>query len=111
MQRVDVGHKLNIHGYKVIVTFLLVAGLAGVALAQQEVKMYGKYTGDVNLPHYDDKLFHFGFTIGVNTSRVVPTLSNQYFGVDTITAIKPQNSGGFSLGFIVNYRIADHWDL
>lgn len=111
MQRIDVGHKLNIHGYKIILTFLFVTAFTGAAYAQNEVQMYGKYAGSKNLPYYDDKIFHFGFTIGLNTTRLVPKLSNQYFSNDTISSVQSQNNPGFSLGFIVNYRLADYWDL
>ncbi len=111
MQRIDFWGKLHIYGHKVTLCFLFVIGIASSGFSQAEKKMYGRYTGAVNLPYYDDKRFHFGFTLGLNTTRLVPTPSKQYFANDTISSVQSKNNGGFSLGFIVNYRLADYWDL
>lgn len=63
-----------------------------------------------NLPKYDDKLLHYGFTIGMNMSGFKEQVSKSYFG-DTLKGSRPVYSPGFSLGFIVNLRLHDHFDL
>ena len=63
-----------------------------------------------NLPFYDDKFMHYGFTLGVNTSGFKSKVSSSYF-TDSTTNVSPIYTPGFSLGFIVNFRLHDHFDL
>ena len=63
-----------------------------------------------NLPTYDDKVLHYGFTLGVNTSGFKQKMSGNYFS-DTLKSATPSYTPGFSLGFIVNLRLHDHFDL
>ena len=64
-----------------------------------------------NLPTYDDKFMHYGFSIGLNTSTFRYKYSDQYFSGDTVLSIKPKPSAGFTLGFIANMRLGDKFDL
>lgn len=64
-----------------------------------------------NLPTYDDKFMHYGFSLGLNTSTFRYKLSDQFFNGDTVMSIKPQASVGFTLGFISNLRLGDKFDL
>ncbi|ABG59960.1 type IX secretion system protein SprT [Cytophaga hutchinsonii] len=63
-----------------------------------------------NLPFYDDKALHYGFTLGINGSGFQNKVSKSYFS-DTVTSVSPVYTPGFSLGFIVNMRLHDHFDL
>jgi hypothetical protein len=63
-----------------------------------------------NLPKYDDKFLHYGFTIGVNMSGFKDQVSKAYFK-DTLKGAHSVYSPGFSLGFIVNARLHEHFDL
>jgi hypothetical protein len=64
-----------------------------------------------NLPTYDDKFMHYGFSIGLNTSTFRYKLSEQFFNGDTVVSIKPKPSAGFTLGFIANMRLGNKFDL
>ncbi|HSY61179.1 MAG TPA: porin family protein [Cytophaga sp.] len=66
-----------------------------------------------NLPFYDDKFMHYGFTLGVNASGFQSKVSSDYFknSADTALNATPTYTPGFSLGFIVNFRLHDHFDL
>ncbi|MFN8414951.1 MAG: porin family protein [Cytophagaceae bacterium] len=63
-----------------------------------------------NLPNYDDKTLHYGFSLGINNSGFKIRESNSYM-TDSLTGIQPLRTFGFSLGFIVNLRLHDHFDL
>ncbi|WP_299249242.1 porin family protein [uncultured Cytophaga sp.] len=63
-----------------------------------------------NLPFYDDKFMHYGFTLGVNASGFQSRVSPNYFN-DTVRSAAGTYTPGFSLGFIVNFRLHDHFDL
>lgn len=63
-----------------------------------------------NLPFYDDKFMHYGFTLGVNGSGFQSKTSAKYL-TDTISSASGTYTPGFSLGFIVNFRLHDHFDL
>ncbi|MCS6822710.1 MAG: PorT family protein [Cytophagaceae bacterium] len=69
------------------------------------------YEWDSNLPNYDNRLMHYGFTIGLNTTRFRAIRSPAYFPGDSIIAIKTPSKAGFSLGFIMNLRLGDYLDL
>lgn len=63
-----------------------------------------------NLPFYDDKALHYGFTLGINGSGFKSKVSSNYFN-DTVSSVSPVFTPGFSLGFIMNVRLNDHFDL
>ena len=107
MQTADIWHKLNLHGKKIAITFLLLGCL--VCSAQGQHFKWAKR----NNPNYDDRKLSYGFLIGLHTTAykikysdkfVTPQLANLY-------AVEPTWSPGFSLGFIVNYKLADFFDL
>jgi hypothetical protein len=114
MYKINIRHKLYLHSKKIAVAFLLCAGVFsfGKCLAQEQYNN-GGYKGNPNLPNYDDKVLHYGFTIGANTTRFKMVYAANYLSPqsDSILSVQSQNSGGFSLGFIVNLRLHNHWDL
>jgi hypothetical protein len=64
-------------------------------------------------PHYDDRKFSYGFVIGLHTSAYQVKYSNKFVtkSLDTVSQVIPSFSIGFSLGFLVNYHIAEFLDL
>lgn len=61
---------------------------------------------------------HYGFFIGGHSSRFIANFNDMSAfttnvgGVDfTTTNISPKSSFGFSLGFVINFKLADFWDL
>ncbi|RLD44519.1 MAG: hypothetical protein DRI86_07305 [Bacteroidetes bacterium] len=73
-------------------------------------KLYGQYMPK-NLPNYDYKNWHFGFTLGVNTMNfnVYPVDKVDYDS--TVLIIQPKLSQGFNIGIVANKRIGTYWDL
>ncbi|HEY8401560.1 MAG TPA: porin family protein [Cytophagaceae bacterium] len=64
----------------------------------------------INLPKYDDKIMHYGFTIGVNSTRFKPVHSASFLS-DSALVAQATSSPGFSLGFIVSYKLAEFFDI
>ncbi len=64
-----------------------------------------------NLPKYDHKTWHFGFTLGTNTMNfnIYPVDISEY--VDTIMVIQPTLSQGFNIGIVANMKLAEYLDL
>ncbi|HEY9006364.1 MAG TPA: porin family protein [Ohtaekwangia sp.] len=66
-----------------------------------------------NNPNYDDKKLTYGFLIGLHTSTYQLKYSDAFVTnkFDTVHSVVPSWSAGFSLGFIVNYRLDDQVDV
>lgn len=98
--------KLNLCRDKVVLITALLLFLVGYsAQAQRPVNM--------NNPNYDDRFLSYGFLIGLHTTTYQLKYSDRFLSrdLDNLYAISPSWSTGFSLGFIVNMRIADFLDL
>src|SRR5688572_5489716 len=63
-----------------------------------------------NSPKYDDRILHYGFSIGIGTSGYKAKLSQNFLN-DTISSVRPVFSTAFTLGFVVSLRMAEHFDL
>ena len=76
-------------------------------MAQQQ------FSGEINNPRYDERrLVTYGFSFGAHTSSLRLKYSD-YFTVpamDSVHSIVPLKKPGFSLGFIVNFRLAPFFD-
>jgi hypothetical protein len=72
---------------------------------------FPKVKAQGNLPYADDKLIHFGFSLGLNTadfgisSNDTLINGNKYY--TDVSALQP----GFSVGVITNLRLARYWNL
>jgi hypothetical protein len=88
---------------KRLVILLFIAGISFT-------KLYGQYMPK-NLPNYDYKDWHFGFTIGINTMNfnVYPVDKVDYDS--TVLIIQPKLSQGFNIGIVANKRLGTFWDL
>ena len=73
-------------------------------------KLYGQFMPK-NLPNYDYKNWHFGFTLGINTMNfnVYPVDKVDYDS--TVLIIQPKLSQGFNIGIVANKRLGTFWDL
>ena len=104
MQAVNIWDKLDIHRSKIIlVGLLLIAG----SIHGQSYKWARR-----NNPNYDERKLTYGFLIGLHTAAYQIKYSDKFVtGMDSVHSVIPYWRPGFSLGFIVNYRIAEFWDL
>lgn len=65
-----------------------------------------------NNPNYDDRRWTYGFLIGIHQSAYQIKYADDFVtSQNTIHSVLPDWSSGFSLGFIVNYRINEFFDL
>jgi len=64
-------------------------------------------------PSYDNQKITYGFTIGIHTSAYQVKYANRFVShkFDSVTQVQPVFSPGFSLGFLVNYRLNEFLDL
>lgn len=64
-----------------------------------------------NLPNYDNKLVHFGFSLGINyaTFTIKPESHiNQY---DSLMSVIPSGMAGFDVGIVANLHLGKYFDL
>lgn len=110
MQTADIRNKLNIHWPKIILLgALLCCALSESHAQKQQQTRWVKR----NNPNYDQRKLTYGFLIGLHTTAYQIKYSDNFVSqsFDTLYAVEPEWSPGFSLGFIVNYRLADFFDL
>lgn len=107
MQTAYIRHKLNLYGPKIIAALLILAGISQEGFSQQ------KRWVTKNNPNYDERKLSYGFLIGLHTSAYQIKYADRFVtpDLDTVYSIEPGWSPGFSLGFIVNYRITDLLDF
>ena len=109
MQFANVWNKLNLHRAKVILVALGCVLAVTTCVAQSQGKRWIRK----NNPNYDDKKISYGFLIGLHSSALQLKYSDQFVtpAFDSVYAVQPAWSAGFSLGFIVNFRAAEYLDF
>ena len=106
MHATHIRYQLPLYRNKVTFIFLL------CALSFASHGQIFKWASQHN-PHYDDKKLTYGFMIGLHTSSYQVDYSNQFVTpkFDTVHSVIPSYSPGFSLGFLVNLRLNEFFDL
>jgi hypothetical protein len=107
MQTVNFWNKLNLHRGKAFVALLFCILMSLGAQAQRE-----RYKQVFN-PNYDNKKFSYGFLLQVQSSSYQIEYSDIFVSdsFDSAYAINPRWSTGFSLGFLINFRLERYFDL
>lgn len=97
--------KLNLCRRKVVVTFFFLCIATVAVFSQRQVGM--------NNPNYDNRFLSYGFLIGLHNSTYQLKYSERFTSreLDNIYSISPRWARGFSLGFIVNLKLADFLDF
>lgn len=105
MQTINPGHKFYLRGRKIALAILLICGLAQSSVAQNNPSD--------NLINYEDQWIHYGFLIGVHSSKYVIRHSDFFTSpaMDTVHSIVPGNLGGFKLGFVINMKVSEYLDF
>lgn len=105
MQTINIRHKLHIHRGKIVLSFVLLLSFVISVKAQNNPTD--------NLINYDNQWIHYGFTLGIHSSKYVIKYSDAFTtpALDTVHSIVPGNLAGFKLMFVINMRIADHLDF
>ena len=112
MQRAHFWSKFHLYREKIAIVFFLFFLLVMTKVQSQTVPMHTpeKFEWDSNIPHYDDRFLHYGFTLGLNGTRFRPVESPVYFN-DTVATVRSKPQGGFNLGFVMNMRLSRYFDM
>tara|TARA_B100000959_G_scaffold152742_1_gene160051 strand:- start:889 stop:1629 length:741 start_codon:yes stop_codon:yes gene_type:complete len=88
----------------ILLPILFIANIPLQIFAQKHPKLQ-------NLPLYDKKKIHFGFTMGINTMdfRIKPIANIS--DLDSLYVLESQNQKGFNLGIVSNLRLSKAFDL
>ena len=107
MQTAYIWNKLYLHGPKIILLLALLLTMAREGFTQK------KRWVNQNNPAYDERKLSYGFLIGLHSTAYQIKYADRFVtqSFDTVYSIEPGWSPGFSLGFIVNYRITDLLDF
>jgi len=64
-----------------------------------------------NLPFFDQKKIHFGFTLGINKYDFTIKHHKNFSTFDSIFVIESVPEYGFNVGIISNLRLGEYWDF
>lgn len=105
MQDTHIWHQFHIHRKKIILLLPFFCLFFNDLQAQRNNKD--------NLPNYDNRWLHYGFSIGVHSSGYRMKYADNFTSsaFDSLHSVMAQNSFGFSLGLIANFRLAEFLDL
>ena len=88
--------------YQIIILILLVI-TCGSARAQKKKPL--------NRSWYDEKPFHFGFSIGFNTMDFRVTPNQDYYSADSLYPEVALLSPGINIQIVMDYHPATYWDI
>jgi len=105
MQNAYIWHQLHLYGKKIICFFPVFFFFFTHAEAQRN--------NTDNLPNYDNRWLHYGFSIGIHTSGYRVQYADAFAtpAFDSLHSVMPAHTFGFSLGLIANLRLAEYLDL
>jgi hypothetical protein len=88
---------------KIIIVLLLVCSSTISAVAQ--------FNNNLNLPDHDSKKFHFGILLGSNRAYYQFSHNKSFLAQDSVLGIESLQSTGINMGWLVNMRLSDYFDL
>jgi hypothetical protein len=98
--------KTNIRLSRKILYFVIVLSIFLVPVELLAQKQKPK-----NRSWYDDKLFHFGFSLGFNTMDFRITPSQNYLAADSLYPEVSLLNPGINIQIITDLHPANHWDI
>ena len=74
---------------------------------------HGQNNPSANLINYEEQWIHYGFLMGIHSSKYVIKYSEAFTqpAMDTVHSIVPGNLGGFKLMFVVNMKVSEYLDF
>ena len=78
--------------------------IANIATAQLHLQ-------PLNLPRYDFKKIHFGFTLGINSLDFKIKNNPRVIYQDSLYVLHSNNQKGFNLGIVSNFRLGKYTDF
>ena len=106
MQTFNSWDKLYLHRHKIIYGLFFFFFMVGFSATAQKKKWVQE-----NLPGYDKQKYHYGFSLAVHSSFNNIIYNNDFDSIPNLSAILPQASPGFSIGFLINARLSEYWDI
>jgi hypothetical protein len=64
-----------------------------------------------NLPNYDRKIVHFGFSIGLNHANFTIKPESNINRYDSLMSVTPSGMAGFDVGIVANLHLGNYFDL
>ena len=64
-----------------------------------------------NLPQYDNKAYHFGFALGLNSTNFRIQYSPDIKNYDSIMSVVSKAEGGFNLGIVTDARLGEFFNV
>jgi hypothetical protein len=89
--------------------YLMTVTLAMVVLLP--LTTYSQRQKVQNLPWYDSKKYHFGFTLGFTDMDFWVTPASNLLELDSLFVVEPENQYGFNIGIVSSMRLAEYLDL
>ncbi|MBV6644756.1 MAG: PorT family protein [Cyclobacteriaceae bacterium] len=101
MQNPHLWNKLNIRWYKIVLILLL------------STEVFAQDAPTEHLIDYDAQWIHYGFLMGVHSSRYRIKYNEAFTApdLDSVHSIIPRNTGGIKVGFVVNMRLFQYLDF
>jgi hypothetical protein len=67
--------------------------------------------GAPNLPDYDMKRFHFGFSLGLNYATFTIKPQSNLNPFDSLLVVDPSGMAGFDIGIVTNMHLGKYFDI
>jgi hypothetical protein len=83
--------------------------LSSSSYAQFPLKF--KEKKQLNLTKYDRRMFHFGFSLGMNYSDIAVKLKDNIQALDSLYVVEPKGAVGFNLGIVSDMRLGEHFNM
>lgn len=97
------------HIAHILVLFAVLFGSAVKTYAQFPLKF--KEKKQLNLSKYDRRMFHFGFSLGMNYSDISVKGVENLQSLDSVYVVEPKGAVGFNLGIVSDMRLGEHFNL
>ena len=92
-----------------ILVFVIPLAITQNAHAQFPLKF--KEKKQLNLTKYDRKMFHFGFSLGMNYTDIAVKLKENIQSLDSVYVVEPKGAVGFNLGIVSDMRLGEHFNV
>lgn len=87
----------------------MLLALSSSSYAQFPLKF--KEKKQLNLTKYDRRMFHFGFSLGMNYSDIAVKLKDNIQALDSLYVVEPKGAVGFNLGIVSDMRLGEHFNM
>src|SRR5579872_4877404 len=75
------------------------------------IRLSAQLRDNINLADHDDKFYHLGIALIVNTSHFQVTPHANLLASDSILSVNPENTGGFGLAGMHTFNLSPHFEF